>query len=200
MGRWCKRADRTNIWINDWIRKKYRERRATKRHARLPTRLEALLRAEGMDFWTQEYFRRQQRKLLEAGLRRSEDELVYEDSEDHRYPRLLKKIGICKNGARRSSEIQTRTDGTRGRSRVQPRTDCARRWNMFTAHHLRRPGSDGRPALSAARQALSEHAKDVTPLRKQNHLLYNVDVLPPSGLLSWWCSGSELQRQTSVSP
>ena len=76
--------------INDWIRRKYRERRATKRHARLPTRLEAQLRAVRMAVRTQEYLRRQRIKLLEAGLKRPGFEAIYEESDDYRAPRLLK--------------------------------------------------------------------------------------------------------------
>lgn len=185
--------------INDWIRRRYWERRATKRHGRPPTHLEAYLRSQKMAFTTQDYLNR--KRVSQAGLLKgSRSELVYEESEDHRHTRLVKATDIRKSGTRRRSRIQARTDGTRGRSKIQPRTDCARRWNRFTARHLRRPGSDPRPAVSAVREALSQHARDGIPLQKPDHRSYNVDAFPSSGILNWYCSGSESQQQTSVSP
>ena len=171
------RIERTSE-INDWIRKRYRERRVTKRHARLPKRLEARLRPERRAVRAQGYFGRQRIKSLEAGiLKRSKYEAGIEESEDNREPRALKTTDI-------------RKIGTRGRSGMQLSDDCVRRWNMNTVHHLRRLGSDPRRPVSAMRQALSEHAGDGIPREDSGHNLYNIDVFPPSGVLSWYCTGS----------
>ena len=125
--------------INDWIRRRYRERRARRRHVRLPTRLQAHLRAERTAVRTQRYLIRQRTKVLKAGLHNSSgDEVIFEGSEDHRYPRLIRK------------------NDTRRRTRMH--------FNQF-----RRQLSDPGPALSAMRQALSEHARDRTPLQMPEH-------------------------------
>ena len=164
--------------INDWIRKRYRERRATKRHARLPKCLETRLRPERRAVRAQEYLGRQPIQLLEASiLKRGGYEAGIEESEDNRDPRALNTADIRKNG-------------TRARSGMQSRNDCVRRCNRLTADHLRRQSSDPRPALSAVRQTLSEHAWNETPLQKPDHHLYSIDVFPPSGILSWLCNGS----------
>ena len=164
--------------INDWIRKKYRERRATKRHARLPKRLEARIRLERTAVRAQGYLRRQPIKPLEAGiLKRSGYGAGIEESKNNREPIALKTTGIRKNG-------------NRGRSGMQISDDCVRRWNVDTVHHHRRPGSDPRPPLSAMRQAFPEHARDGIPKEDSGHNSYSIDAFPPSGILSWYCSGS----------
>ena len=164
--------------INDWIGKKYRERRATKRHAPLPTCLKARLRPDRTAVRAQGYLRRRRIKPLEAGiLKRSGVEAGNGENEDNYEPRASKTTNIRKNG-------------NRGRSEMQLSDDCVRRWNMNTVHHLRQPGSDPRPPLSAMRQPLSEHARDGTPLQKPDYNSYNIDPFPPSGILSWYYSSS----------
>ena len=145
--------------INDGIRRRYRERRASTRHVRLPTRLQAHLRAERTAVRTQRYLIRQRTKVLKAGLHNSSgDEVIFEGSEDHRYPRLIRK-----NDKRRRTRMH---------------------FNQF-----RRQLSDLGPALSAVRQALSENARNRTPPQMPEDHLDHTDVFTPSNIVNWWRRG-----------